>query len=359
MFKYLIRVHPLGMLYGSAGAFLSPENLVGRSGAKFPPEASTLAGLFFSENFGDKELWNNLYVAGAFWGKKDIEQTVYVPIPRTYIIAKDDYTQWELKKDDQDQLNWNRDQNEDKKDLKSELTWFPLSDWEEDLDIIYDKFKEGEIPQTPWQYNPILHPKLETDQRHTVEKDGLFLENAVQMDHNYCLVYLSTHSLENGWYKFGGESHLVEIESIEIKPEWKEFKLFTEPIKANQGFALLTPAVWGSNRLSSRYPELWKNKLKFRDQEKQKPLLLTDKAIPYRYRTGGKLGRGRYAVPAGTVYVFNQDFSPWWEWDEKDTKLFPLSFKEVNSQLEPQNSSLKHLGCGLGLPINIEGLTQS
>ena len=55
MFKYLIRVHPLGMLYGSAGAFLSPENLVGRSGAKFPPEASTLAGLFFSENFGDKE----------------------------------------------------------------------------------------------------------------------------------------------------------------------------------------------------------------------------------------------------------------------------------------------------------------
>jgi CRISPR-associated protein Cmr3 len=50
MFNYLITVQPLGFLYGSAGAFLSPENLVGRSGAKFPPDAATLSGLMFSVN---------------------------------------------------------------------------------------------------------------------------------------------------------------------------------------------------------------------------------------------------------------------------------------------------------------------
>jgi len=50
MFKYLISISPLGLMYGSAGAFLSPENLVGRSGAKFPPDAATLSGLMFSIN---------------------------------------------------------------------------------------------------------------------------------------------------------------------------------------------------------------------------------------------------------------------------------------------------------------------
>jgi CRISPR-associated protein Cmr3 len=37
MFKYLISIEPLGLLYGSAGGFLSPESLVGRSGESFPP----------------------------------------------------------------------------------------------------------------------------------------------------------------------------------------------------------------------------------------------------------------------------------------------------------------------------------
>ena len=36
-FQYLIKISPLGFMYGSAGGFLSPENLVGRAGAKFPP----------------------------------------------------------------------------------------------------------------------------------------------------------------------------------------------------------------------------------------------------------------------------------------------------------------------------------
>ncbi|TVR08330.1 MAG: CRISPR-associated protein, partial [Phormidium sp. GEM2.Bin31] len=45
MFPYLITIRPLGILYASAGGFLSPENLVGRAQAKFPPDAYTLSGL--------------------------------------------------------------------------------------------------------------------------------------------------------------------------------------------------------------------------------------------------------------------------------------------------------------------------
>jgi hypothetical protein len=45
-FTHLIIIEPLGLLYGSAGRFLSPENLVGRSGTNFPPSAATLSGLF-------------------------------------------------------------------------------------------------------------------------------------------------------------------------------------------------------------------------------------------------------------------------------------------------------------------------
>ena len=52
--KYLITIAPLGLLYGSAGRFLSPENLVGRSGTHFPPSSATLSGLFaasYAEEF--------------------------------------------------------------------------------------------------------------------------------------------------------------------------------------------------------------------------------------------------------------------------------------------------------------------
>ncbi|WP_321572285.1 hypothetical protein [Calothrix sp. PCC 6303] len=67
MFKYLISIHPLGFMYGCSGEFLSPENLVGRSGRKFPPEAATLSGLIFSINnaqelFPKDELRENLVV---------------------------------------------------------------------------------------------------------------------------------------------------------------------------------------------------------------------------------------------------------------------------------------------------------
>jgi CRISPR-associated protein Cmr3 len=45
-FTHLLQITPLGLLYGSAGGFLSPENLVGRSGNKFPPSSATISGLY-------------------------------------------------------------------------------------------------------------------------------------------------------------------------------------------------------------------------------------------------------------------------------------------------------------------------
>jgi len=79
--------------------------------------------------------------------------------------------------------------------------------------------------------------------------------------------------------------------------------------------------------------------------------MLTDKPIPYRYRTGdgkgtgqGRLGRGRYAVPPGSVYVLDKPLNQtWWGWDES---WFPQ-----------EGYSLRRVGCGLSLPLKIQGVT--
>src|SRR5512136_1306645 len=114
MFRYLIAINPLGFMYGCAGAFLSPENLVGRSGANFPTYDYTLAGLFLSTNRatgnGDREdLKRNLRVAGPFWTKIDdleYSQDFYVPIPWTKIISseKKGADEWSIRDG-----RWNRD----------------------------------------------------------------------------------------------------------------------------------------------------------------------------------------------------------------------------------------------------------
>ncbi|MDB9379672.1 type III-B CRISPR module-associated Cmr3 family protein, partial [Nodularia sphaerocarpa] len=137
------------------------------------------------------------------------------------------------------------------------------------------------------------------------------------------------------WYRFGGENHIVEIESQEIKNK-RVLELLNQPIKNT--FALITPAIWGSNRLSYRHPQ---------QESFPKPVqMLTDKPVPYRYRAKGNLGRGRYAVPAGSVYVLETPLNqPWCNWDEN---WFPK-----------EGYSLKRLGSGLCLPIEIKGVTEN
>lgn len=336
MFKYLICIKPLGFMYGSAGAFLSPENLVGRSGSKFPPEAATLSGLFFRCNqeqklWDEKKLSDELCIAGPFWGECDDPEYFYVPIPWTKIIADGESIEWKIKND-----KWSCENSE----LKAEYKWQRINFWNKPAEDI----RLGNVEKEPWKFEPILHPRTKKEERCTLETDGLFLEYAVQMDPEYCLVYLSTHALPEGWYKFGGENHVVEINSVELLDDSPILELLKQKIENK--FALITPGVWGSNRISQRFPE---NAFSTNPDNIK---MLTDKPIPYRYRVGdkeknknqktkhGRLGRGRYSVPAGSVYVLDQPIDKtWWEWNEK---WFPN-----------EGFSLKKMGCGLCLPIDI------
>jgi CRISPR-associated protein Cmr3 len=326
MFKYLITVTPLGLMYGSAGAFLSPENLVGRSGAKFPPDAATLSGLFFSANYNSADhnsasrdrLKHNLIVSGPFWAKHDTPDNFYVPIPWHRVMGKKKRDEWRI-----ENRHWERKDD----DVKPDYRWQTIDSWDRSPDI-------AEVAENPWKYVSFLHPKLRADERCVEDEDGLFLENAVQLDDDCCLVYLATEALPDGWYRLGGEGHMVEISSQEIKPKDSIYELLNR--KIDRAFALITPGVWGSKALSYRYP-------RHPDFPREGMKLLTDKAVPYRYRAKQKLGRGRYAVPAGSVYVLKKPIErTWWEFPEE---WFPK-----------EGFSLKHLGCGLCLPVKIEGV---
>jgi CRISPR-associated protein Cmr3 len=355
-FNYVLNVMPLGMMYGSSGAFLSPENLVGRSGDKFPPDAATIAGLIVSQISGGetvrKSIARNLKVAGPFIGTANSSGRVgdiYVPIPRTYSIANNPknstsriVAQWSLSSypnqaglDYHEKLAWKCDHE----DITADYTWQKIDKFEDFINGNLKKIKKSSIEAKNMSdfrsYNPILHPWLKANQRCVKGEGGLFLENSVQMADNVFLVYLSSHALEKNvdWYRFGGEGHLAEISCDELAKRFDTFnKLLNQPIQ--RAFALITPAVWGSNRLSERYPTNWDFKVE---------ALLTDKPVPFRHRLGGQLRRGRYAVPAGSVYVLDRPIDkPWYQWDED---WFPR-----------EGLSLKRFGTGLCLPIQIPGL---
>lgn len=335
-FSYLVTIEPLGLLYGSAGRFLSPENLVGRSGSSFPPSAATLSGIFAAELRGDIK---NLQLAGPFWGKCDQLPDFYVPTPLNYLIEKGTS---EIKH----KLSWDAVKKQWLPNVNEKFEkggWVKVHDWQkEDWEI---------STKVPWKPVSHLHPRLEENQRRILvekerEQGSLFLENGVQLDPDYCLVYLSNTEINPGWYRFGGEGHLVNIECQAISAELE--KLLSQPV--GQAFALITPAVWGSNRHSYREPMMQENSDWVAVWECE--ALLTERPSAFRYRLGNPkcegseekvnskqklLSRGRYAVPAGSVYVLKEPLSSWQEWDEA---LFPK-----------EGVSLKRWGCGLSLPL--------
>lgn len=369
-FQYLITISPLGFMYGSAGAFLSPENLVGRSGSKFPPDTAAIAGLFFNANreqkfAAHKELRDNLVVSGPFWAKQDTPNKFYVPIPWHQVIAEEEDDEWVfVKKESEEQSIVEADQDKwclgkhrwerQNKELKPEYGWQLIDAWNLPANELREMREREAIAKAPWEIVSFLHPKIKTQERHVVEEDGLFLENAVQLHEDFCLVYLSNYEIPSGWYRFGGEGHLVEIESHPLSEKHKINRLLRQKIQ--HAFALIAPGVWGSNKLSYRYPC-------HPSFPRQGLKLLTDKAVPYRYRLGdskkdedaegesdrydprktGRLSRGRYAVPSGSVYVFKHPLNrTWWEFPDE---WFPK-----------EGFRLKHLGCGLCLPIDIQGM---
>ena len=342
-FTHLLQITPLGLLYGSAGGFLSPENLVGRSGNKFPPSSATVSGLYAQVNNNPEKtgvktwLLPDLCLAGPFWAKQNNLQNFYVPTPFIYSVEKnatkikyklslksfrtdDQPAHWEPKSVDSKQ----EDQNQPEK--FSSDTWLAIADWNNNPQQVYE---------SPWKYLPHLHPRLQDEQRHTQEGD-LFLENAVQVDPHVSLIYLTNHKLENGWYRFGGEGHLVEVQCHELDSPGKD--LFGQKIE--KSFALITPAVWGSNRLSYRFPQVQNSNPSQSLPEWEHDALITERPQPFRYRLGGKLSRGRYAVPAGSVYILKEALKqPWYDWPEE---WFPT-----------EAYSFKRWGCGLALPLPI------
>jgi len=368
-FRSLISLSPLGLLYGSAGGFLSPENLVGRSNTKFPPDAATIAGLLLQAmqeqgSAAVEQLKQEMVIAGPFWAERENPRRFYVPIPWHRVIEVDRDDEWVLRPKAKNsesvansdfstylnQYQWHRD----RPDLKPAFSWHCIQDW----DLPTAQIRSQSVKPVPWDFVPFLHPKIKPDERHVVEENGLFLENAVQMHEDSCLVYLSNLdpdllSVLQGWHRLGGEGHLVELESRELKSSHKLNKLLQQ--KITHACALITPGVWGSNSLSRRYPQA--SSFPNRDLK-----MLTDKPIPFRYRTGrsassdtsqsgydsrrtGQLSRGRYAVPAGSVYVFRDPLNLSW-WDFPD-EWFPK-----------EGFPLKHLGCGLCLPVEIQGTPQ-
>jgi CRISPR-associated protein Cmr3 len=361
-FKYLIAIEPLGLLYGSAGRFLSPENLVGRSGTSFPPSATTVAGLFAATYGKDwmKQKQGEFYLAGPFWAKSQDVQNFYVPTPRNYLI-KDGIVQHKLnwkKHPKSQEYCWLNEDNESPNDKFETGTWLPINDWD----------NPKKVKTVPWEFLPHLHPRLQEDARHVdteSDRGSLFLENAIQLNPDVCLVYLASHELPESWYRFGGEGHMVNITSPKLNNSVKE--LLNNPV--GQCFALITPAVWGSNRLSYREPRHLKKGDKTRHtleqtdsdlqtiQQWENAAILTERPIPFRYRLGDRkdendqsihkpnhpklLSRGRYTVPAGSVYSLEEPLNKsWQEWEEN---WFPK-----------EGPSLKHWGCGLALPLKTD-----
>jgi len=213
--------------------------------------------------------------------------------------------------------------------------------------------KKPEVKTNPWKFLPHLHPRLRENERHVntdaADNQGsLFLENAVQLNPETCLVYLSNEEIPEGWYRFGGEGHLVEIRCEAIAEPAKT--LLAQPLQ--RSFALITPAIWGSNRLSYREPRVnqgneWQSV--WYDNESHPKPMLTQRSQPMRFRLGNQkdgppnqpklLSRGRYAVPPGTVYIVDQPLNQTWQEWPKD--WFPT-----------EGYSFKRWGCGLSLPLD-------
>ncbi|XZF63752.1 MAG: type III-B CRISPR module-associated Cmr3 family protein [Gloeotrichia echinulata DVL01] len=361
-FKYLIIIEPLGFLYGSAGKFLSPENLVGRSGSSFPPSSAALSGLFAACYQGDMNYLEKLQLAGPFWAESENPQNFYVPTPFTCLVKNQVITQV---------LTWQKSsQSSEGKWLPSVVdkfekgTWISIQQWEKIAFKQQESSQHITVMTPPWKYNPHLHPRLKEDERRVneeLERGSLFLENAVQLKPDTCLVYLSNTELKQGWYRFGGEGHMVDVHCLELSQTVQD--LLKQPV--GKSFALITPGIWGSNRLSYREPVYLQkgNKQKYAQENPESSEknvwsvegLFTERPIPFRYRLGNHenhqndnslpvnnrpklLSRGRYAVPAGSVYVLKEPINqPWEQWSDE---WFPK-----------EGPSLKRWGCGLALPL--------
>jgi CRISPR-associated protein Cmr3 len=223
--------------------------------------------------------------------------------------------------------------------------WIALKDWA----LVGQPGEKITIHDNPWRAVPHLHPRLQVDQRISAGEGALFLEYGISLRSDVALAYLSSHAIESGVYRFGGEGHLVQLRSQPIPSLLQT--LLSQPLSAP--FALITPGVWGGPKLSLREPidtTVPNGKFPWH-RHGQAPGILTDKPRPWRHRLGvgnpkpgepegrRRLSRGRWALPAGSCYQLSGDpLEPWSQWHES---WFPK-----------EGFSFKQLGTALALPVH-------
>ena len=389
-FKALILLEPLGLLYGSSGRLLSPQTLTGRAAEHFPPDSPALAGLLASQ-LPRGDVWD-LHTAGPFWFHPSGE--LMLPAPLSLIQAEGAPSKQPAthsgkghKKPHQDHpipkepfpkrharrhLRWQAGDNgsfpgggwrptdgQDQPRKSPSGGWIRLVDWSH---VANPSRQEGGLPiyDNPWKAVPHLHPRLRDDERvsaHGEEGDegaggALFLEYGIGLEPGVSLAYLSSHTVAEGRYRFGGEGHLVELRCQPL-PELL-VELLGQPLAGP--FALLTPGLWGGPRLSRRDPIVTSKT----GAPPQLPwhrdgiaaAILTERPHPWRHRLGWgnapqleehRLSRGRWAVPAGSCYRVSGDpLPPWAEWPETWFPKEGFSFKQLGTALSiplsPANS---------------------
>jgi len=355
-FNYLILVEPLGLLYGASGRLLSPAALTGRASEHFPPDSPALAGLLTSVlqpgELRPSGLHNELFTAGPFW--LDPDQGLMLPAPFTLLQEQEDggprfskrRLVWTKGKGEFIPDGWQPADQEEPPRKAPSGGWIPLSDWPK-----VGHEEELTIHENPWLAVSHLHPRLKDDERVSKGKNALFLEYGIALQDEVCLAYISSHSVADGVYRFGGEGHLVELRSQEIPKSLQD--LLEQPL--TPPFTLITPGLWGGPRLSRREPIITRQGGGVLPWHRNgnPPGILTEKARPWRHRLGAgtgrsepdggkkrrRLSRGRWAVPAGSCYqVAGDPLVPWSQWDED---WFPK-----------EGFSFKHLGTGLALPLH-------
>jgi CRISPR-associated protein Cmr3 len=356
-FAHLVLLEPLGLLYGSLGRLLSPQALTGRASEHFPPDSPALSGLLASR-LDRRQVWD-LHTAGPFW--LDPVEGLMVPAPLTLLQKNHEdgkrYSEQRLVWCEGDgehrpsgwcPSDWRASDGDEHPRKAPRGGWIALKDWA----LVGQPGEKVAIHDNPWKAVPHLHPRLKEDERISdSDEDALFLEYGIALQPEVMLAYLSSHKIEEGVYRFGGEGHLVNLRHQEIPPQMTA--LLSRPLTAP--FALITPGVWGGPKLSLREPidtTVPNGKFPWH-RGGQAPGILTDKPRPWRHRLGigdgvpgtdGKtkrrrLSRGRWAVPAGSCYQLSGDpLEPWSQWHES---WFPK-----------EGFCFKQLGTALALPVH-------
>jgi len=141
-----------------------------------------------------------LQVAGPFWAESEAPENFCVPLPLNCLVKPEGEQVFA-------KLGWDAEEKDWLPSVEGKFAsgrWLKMNDWRKLAALPAGKLKSDDSPRVyaaPWRFAPHLHPRLAEDQRRVdpdPDRGSLFLENAVQMPPETCLVYLSSLDLPNG-----------------------------------------------------------------------------------------------------------------------------------------------------------------